>query len=161
NPVTHHPVPGATVELLDSSNHSFSPKITAMTDASGYYSFDLGAHLLGPGTFFVSESLTGDSTSVGRIYTTINQRTPSGNDIRAVVQNLSAQSLSLTWTGDPYSVINTNCGLGSSESGIAGAFTVTVSGNQGNQGQIYTYCADLEDNITRPPSPTFSVNVAL
>ena len=162
------PIPGATVKL---ENTSTSQIITTTTDASGYYAFNGVA----PGTYDVTETSPGYTTSGVSINTTINPAVAIGGNtgIQVTVEDLSQQSLGLTWSIVPYSYKGANIYIDSPfqtpnaqiyDGQPAGQSDPSLTGSLGNITTFYSLCTDLIGTINIPSSSnpdTFQVQPSL
>ena len=170
---TNNPISSATVELWDNTGNRQSGDLlaTSTTDSSGYYNFDSYALVAGT-TYQITESATGYSASVGSgdIQTTIDPACAidGGTAIRVTAENLSTQSIGVTWTGDSYTLayptvlFNSTLQTPNSRTFGTDAGSLTfVTGNAGTTSDIESFCSDLVDTIYGPPSGAFLVEPGL
>ncbi len=174
------PVGGATVDLWDNSGNRDPGDLlaTTTTNSSGYYNFD-GYSLVAGTTYQITESAASYSSSVesGDIQTTVNPATAIAGDtaIQVTVENLSTQSFTLDFTGEPYPLDTAYLELNASSDNQAspgnsilengdtvGGLDVELAGNLGNVATFQSVCADLLHGVsvgmTYPVSPSLTPN---
>ncbi len=174
------PVAAATVDLWDNSGNRNPGDLlaTTTTNSSGYYNFD-GYSLVAGTTYQITESATGYSSSVesGDIQTTVNPATAIAGDtaIQVTVENLSTQSFTLDFTGEPYPLDTAYLELNASSDNQAcpgnsilengdtvGGLDAELTGNLGNVATFQSVCADLLHGVsvgmTYPVSPSLIPN---
>jgi hypothetical protein len=153
------PLGGATVSL-----YTVSPPAlfgTTTSAPNGYYAFNN----VPSGTYNVVESASGYSTSVGSndIQTTVNPASAiAGNtEIQVTVEDLSTQSYTLDYTGNPYAEdsagvqllasSNNQASLGNGghlSNDTVGQNNVTLAGNLGNVSSFLSVCSDLLHGVS-------------
>ena len=140
--------------------------ITALTNSDGYYKFDNVA----PGTYTVTETQAGYTSTAAQAITTINQASPTvGNfaSFTVTVVDPATQPVFVTQNANPYEPATTHFTVTNGRYNYQTAvgvtthqYSLTLSGNQGNTSNIFSVCTDLfhasVENTLYPVTPSLT-----